>query len=68
MTKADVELVQGELEDLCRSILDEWNNRMIQSSLSMATCNILGKPIRRKDDETTDNYNARLKDGLNKLL
>ena len=68
MTKADVELVEGELEDLCRSILDEWNIRMIQSPLSMATCNTLGKPIRRKDDETTDNYNARLKDGLNKLL
>ncbi len=47
LTRDDVGKVERELEELCRSIVDEWKTRMIQSPLAVATCETLGKLMKR---------------------
>jgi hypothetical protein len=60
ITREEVAEVETELEELCGSIVAEWDRRMIQTPLAKATCEGLGKPLNVDVD--------RMKELLNNIL
>ena len=65
-SQVDLKKVEKTLSGLCRSIVDEWNARMIQSPLAVATCEVLGKPMQVEED--MNNYVAKMRTSLGSLL
>ena len=45
LTRDDVDEVERELEELCSSIVNEWNMRMKPSPLAVATVGTFGNPM-----------------------
>ena len=58
--------VEELLKSLCQSIVDEWNRRMVQSPLALATCEVLGKAIPLEND--VDLYTEKLRNNLSLIL
>ena len=51
---------------MCQSIVDEWNRRMVQSPLALATCEVLGKAVPLEND--VDLYTEKLRNNLSLIL
>ena len=66
ITEAEVEEVEKELEELCGSIVSEWNQRMVQSPLAKATCEALGKPLKLEEEGRA--YVAKMRQLLSNVL
>ena len=65
LRNTDVEEVEEQLMELCKSIVKEWKARMIQSPLAEATCEVLGKVVMVDDPDT---YMVQLKNNLESLV
>ena len=63
--EGDIKVVEKELQALCKSIVEEWDIRMVQSPLAEATCEVLGKAIRIDDQ---DEFASKLVSNLEKLV
>ena len=66
MTVEDVHEVKKLLKSFCQSIVEEWNRRMVQSPLALATCEVLGKAVPLEND--VDLYTEKLRNNLSLIL
>ena len=66
LTAEDVHEVEELLKSLCQSIVDEWNRRMVQSPLALATCEVLGKAVPLEND--VDLFTEKLRNNLSLIL
>ena len=66
LTAEDIHEVEELLKSLCQSIVDEWNRRMVQSPLALATCEVVGKAVPLEND--VDLYTEKLRNNLSLIL
>ena len=68
LTKEDVKVEEQLLQKLSKSILDEWNLRMVQSPLAAATCEVLGKVPSKEVMDAKLHFVDFMEDNLGLLL
>ena len=68
LTKEDVKEEEQLLQKLSKSILDEWNLRMVQSPLAAATCEVLGKAPRKEVMDAKLHFVDFMEENLGLLL